>query len=339
MVRQAASVDPARPRRRRPPGGRVGSGPERDRERVEGAGVPARRHLPARERAGPAPARRHHRLGVHGRGLGDRERRRHGLGEDRLPRERLVARRPHPHACGRAQARVAPGRARRSCAIGSTTYRIDLGRRARPGRRAILPPVRTAELDYAPPRRPDRPGAGRAALERAAPGVRPRDARDPAQNVCGPARRAPARRPRRRERHPRPGRPRSTPAAPPAGPSNCCSWSGMRDGAWDALARPARRLRAGETLDASGTPILVAEVLQEGHVTVTLRGCHTWSPPPRADRGDAGAAVHPPAARSPRRLPDRLRALAGIGGGADGGPALHGRDVGRDARAGSRSSR
>ena len=44
------------------------------------------------------------------------------------------------------------------------------------------------------------------------------------------------------------------------------------DGAWDALARPARRLRAGETLDASGTPILVAEVLQEGHVTVTLDG-------------------------------------------------------------------
>jgi S-adenosylmethionine:tRNA ribosyltransferase-isomerase len=44
------------------------------------------------------------------------------------------------------------------------------------------------------------------------------------------------------------------------------------DGSWDALARPARRLRAGETLDASGTPILVADVLQEGHVTVTLDG-------------------------------------------------------------------
>ena len=28
------------------------------------------------------------------------------------------------------------------------------------------------------------------------------------------------------------------------------------DGRWDALARPSRRLRAGETLDASGTPIL-----------------------------------------------------------------------------------
>ena len=64
----------------------------------------------------------------------------------------------------------------------------------------------------------------------------------------------------------------STPAARPAGPSSCCCSSNGPDGAWDALARPARRLRAGETLDASGTPILVAEVLQEGHVTVTLDG-------------------------------------------------------------------
>jgi S-adenosylmethionine:tRNA ribosyltransferase-isomerase len=44
------------------------------------------------------------------------------------------------------------------------------------------------------------------------------------------------------------------------------------DGAWDALARPARRLCAGETLDASGTPIAVAEVRQDGHVTLTLEG-------------------------------------------------------------------
>jgi S-adenosylmethionine:tRNA ribosyltransferase-isomerase len=43
-------------------------------------------------------------------------------------------------------------------------------------------------------------------------------------------------------------------------------------GSWDALARPARRLRAGEMLDASGTPIRVDEVRQEGHVTVTLEG-------------------------------------------------------------------
>ena len=44
------------------------------------------------------------------------------------------------------------------------------------------------------------------------------------------------------------------------------------DGGWDALARPARRLRAGETLDASGTPVHVEEVLKEGHVTVTIEG-------------------------------------------------------------------
>ncbi len=44
------------------------------------------------------------------------------------------------------------------------------------------------------------------------------------------------------------------------------------EGGWDALARPARRLRAGETLDASGTPIRIDEVLQEGHVTVTIEG-------------------------------------------------------------------
>jgi len=44
------------------------------------------------------------------------------------------------------------------------------------------------------------------------------------------------------------------------------------DGSWDSLARPARRLRAGETLDASGTPVHVEEVLREGHVTVTLEG-------------------------------------------------------------------
>jgi S-adenosylmethionine:tRNA ribosyltransferase-isomerase len=43
-------------------------------------------------------------------------------------------------------------------------------------------------------------------------------------------------------------------------------------GTWDALARPARRLRAGETLDASGTPVRVEEVLREGHVTVAVEG-------------------------------------------------------------------
>ena len=70
------------------------------------------------------------------------------------------------------------------------------------------------------------------------------------------------------------------------------------DGAWDALARPARRLRAGETLDASGTPILVAEVLQEGHVTVTLDGA-VPGPAVLERIGEMPrAAVHPPPARA-----------------------------------------
>jgi S-adenosylmethionine:tRNA ribosyltransferase-isomerase len=41
-------------------------------------------------------------------------------------------------------------------------------------------------------------------------------------------------------------------------------------GDWQALARPARRLRAGETLDAAGVPITVVDVQREGHVIVTL---------------------------------------------------------------------
>jgi S-adenosylmethionine:tRNA ribosyltransferase-isomerase len=43
-----------------------------------------------------------------------------------------------------------------------------------------------------------------------------------------------------------------------------------RGGRWDALARPARRLRAGEVLDASGSPVRIDDVRQNGHVTVTL---------------------------------------------------------------------
>jgi S-adenosylmethionine:tRNA ribosyltransferase-isomerase len=72
------------------------------------------------------------------------------------------------------------------------------------------------------------------------------------------------------------------------------------DGAWDALARPARRLRAGETLDASGTPILVAEVLQEGHVTVTLEGA--VPDPTVLER--IGEMPVPPYIRRPLERPD-----------------------------------
>jgi len=72
------------------------------------------------------------------------------------------------------------------------------------------------------------------------------------------------------------------------------------DGAWGALARPARRLRAGETLDASGTPILVAEVLQEGHVTVTA--ADAGSDPTAFDR--IGEMPVPPYIHRPLDRPD-----------------------------------
>jgi len=72
------------------------------------------------------------------------------------------------------------------------------------------------------------------------------------------------------------------------------------DGAWDALARPARRLRAGETLDASGTPIRVAEVLQEGHVTVTVESAIPG--PHLLDR--IGEMPVPPYIRRPLDRPD-----------------------------------
>jgi len=69
---------------------------------------------------------------------------------------------------------------------------------------------------------------------------------------------------------------------------------------WDALARPARRLRAGETLDASGIPIRVEEVLQEGHVTVTLGGA---TPGPHALER-IGEMPVPPYIRRPIERPE-----------------------------------
>jgi S-adenosylmethionine:tRNA ribosyltransferase-isomerase len=71
-------------------------------------------------------------------------------------------------------------------------------------------------------------------------------------------------------------------------------------GRWDALARPARRLRAGETLDASGTPIRVEEVLQEGHVTVTLEGAL----PGNAVLEQIGEVPVPPYIHRPLDRPD-----------------------------------
>jgi S-adenosylmethionine:tRNA ribosyltransferase-isomerase len=71
-------------------------------------------------------------------------------------------------------------------------------------------------------------------------------------------------------------------------------------GEWDALARPARRLRAGETLDASGTPIVVAEVRQEGHITVTLEDA--GSDPTVLER--IGEMPVPPYIHRPLERPD-----------------------------------
>ena len=70
-------------------------------------------------------------------------------------------------------------------------------------------------------------------------------------------------------------------------------------GTWDALARPARRLRAGETLDASGTPIRVDNVLQEGHVIVTLTGAKPGSTLERI-----GEMPVPPYIRRPLERPE-----------------------------------
>ena len=68
---------------------------------------------------------------------------------------------------------------------------------------------------------------------------------------------------------------------------------------WDALARPARRLRPGETLDASGTPIRVDDVLQEGHVIVTLEGA---KPDTTLER--IGEMPVPPYIRRPLERPE-----------------------------------
>jgi S-adenosylmethionine:tRNA ribosyltransferase-isomerase len=76
-------------------------------------------------------------------------------------------------------------------------------------------------------------------------------------------------------------------------------------GRWDALTRPARRLRAGETLDAAGTPIRIDEVLQEGHVTVTLEGA--TPDPPLLER--IGEMPVPPYIRRPIERPEEYQTV------------------------------
>ena len=82
---------------------------------------------------------------------------------------------------------------------------------------------------------------------------------------------------------------------------------------WEALARPTRRLRAGREL----RPGRAARASGRGALARPARR--------RAGRAGAAAAVHHRAARRSRALPDRLRARAGLGCGADGRAALHGR--------------
>ena len=119
-----------------------------------------------------------------------------------------------------------------------------------------------------------------------------------------------ARRARRRQRHegragPDPDRRRRR--------ARCSCSSGSTATSGRALARPTRRLRAGRRYGpgrAAGAP----------------RGGPLARPPPRrARRRDAAAAVHHRAARGSLALPDRLRARAGLGRGADRRPPLHAR--------------
>ena len=97
----------------------------------------------------------------------------------------------------------------------------------------------------------------------------------------------------------------------------------LEDGTWEALARPTRRLRAGRGYG----PVELLEHLGEGRWRLRLDG--------EPDGRDAAAAVHHRAARRSRPLPDRLRARAGLRGGADGRAPLHA-GAARAARPGAR---
>jgi S-adenosylmethionine:tRNA ribosyltransferase-isomerase len=87
-------------------------------------------------------------------------------------------------------------------------------------------------------------------------------------------------------------------------------------GEWEALARPARRLRAGETLDASGIPIAVVEVRQEGHITVTLDD--TGSDPTVLER--IGEMPVPPYIHRPLERPDDYQTVYARTPGAAAAP-------------------
>ena len=174
---RAPSVDPAGDGRRARPGGVRGHRHRGDRAGVQGARVPGVGGLPAPERHRPPGARRGDRVRVHRPGPGRAERRRHRQCPHRLQRDRLVAQRPRPHQGDRAPSPLVSDRAGRAARVrraGAVPHPARPTRhhpRARPG--PVRDPMRTDDLDYDLPPSPDRADAGRAARQRAAPGVRP----------------------------------------------------------------------------------------------------------------------------------------------------------------------
>ena len=170
----------------------------------------------------------------------------------------------------------------------------------------------SAELDYELP--PDliaqRPAARRdgsrlLVYERATRAVRHRTLRRAARRA--------RRRARRRQRHP--GRP---------GPAALRRESGGAaevllleqldgDGLWEGLARPSRRLRAGERLG----PVELLEHLGEGRWRLRLSG--------EPDGRGAAAAVHHEPLADRGALPDGVCGRGRLGRGADRGAPLHAR--------------
>ena len=113
--------------------------------------------------------------------------------------------------------------------------------------------------------------------------------------------------------------------SPRARRSRCFSSRASDDGRWEALARPSRRLRAGEQLG----PVLLVRTARRRPLARPAGG--------RAWRRGAASSLHPRAARRPRALPDGLRRGQRLGCGSDGRSALHAR-ARRGARSGSRDA-
>jgi len=96
----------------------------------------------------------------------------------------------------------------------------------------------------------------------------------------------------------------------------------LDDGRWEALVHPSARLRDGARLTLrNGAVIEVGERLGDGTRAVNL-GAEPEAPDGRRRRATA-AALYPRPVRAARALPDHLRPAARLGGGTDGGAALH----------------